>query len=243
MQSLELIDSHSWSLSSIIPTAHPFFTVNTHTLLNTWIAMGLLTVLLIVARVLVARQRTLGRYTVITAVQFLLDIYNQAFATYSTTHFAFITTVFLFIFFCNSISLIPWTEEPTTDLNTALALGIVSFLYAQAVAIKIHGLKEYIFGYFQPFFVFFPLNVVSKLASIISISFRLFGNIFGGAIIAKLYTSAISGVIIFEIFGIVSTINIVIALFFGLFEGFLQAFVFTMLTTTTIALAVQGENH
>jgi len=243
MQGLEFIDSHTWSLSSFIPAAHPFFTFNIYTLLNTWFAMGILTTLLILARLMVFKTPSLLRHAIIMVVRFLLDIYNQAFTTYSTTHFTFITTVFLFIFFCNSISLIPWTEEPTTDLNTALSLGLVCFLYAQAVAIKYHGIKEYIQGYFQPFFVFFPLNVVSKLASIISISFRLFGNIFGGAIIAKLYTSAISGIILLELFGIVSTVNFIIALFFGLFEGFLQAFVFTMLTTTTIALAVQGENH
>lgn len=243
MQGLELIDSHTWSLSNVIPGAHPFFTFNTHTIYNTWFAMLILTVFLWIGRITLYNKKSLGRYAIKYALQALLDVYNQAFTTYSPIHFTFITTIFLFIFFCNSISLIPWTEEPTTDLNTALSLGVVSFLYAQITAIKNHGFKEYILGYFQPFFVFFPLNIVSKIASIISISFRLFGNIFGGAIIAKLYTSAISGVIIFEIFGIISTVNLVIALFFGLFEGFLQAFVFTMLTTTTIALAVQGENH
>ena len=88
-----------------------------------------------------------------------------------------------------------------------------------------------------------PLNIVGKLSSIISISFRLFGNIFGGAIITKLYFTAIRGSIILELLGILSGTNFLIIAFFTLFEGLLQAFVFAMLTLTYISLGTQEGGH
>jgi F-type H+-transporting ATPase subunit a len=87
----------------------------------------------------------------------------------------------------------------------------------------------------------FPLNVIGKLASIISISFRLFGNIFGGAIISRIYFGVIEGSLIGEMIGLFSGINFLIMLFFGLFEGALQAFVFSMLTLTYLSMSIQGE--
>jgi F-type H+-transporting ATPase subunit a len=89
----------------------------------------------------------------------------------------------------------------------------------------------------------FPLNVIGKLSSIVSISFRLFGNVFGGSIISKIYLSFISGSIIFETIGLLSGINFLIIIFFGLFEGFIQAFVFAMLTMTYLSVAIQSEKE
>lgn len=145
----------------------------------------------------------------------------------------------MFIFLCNSVPLVPWIEEPTQDLNTTLSLGIISFLYIQFYSIKTNGLWNYTKEYFSPFFLMLPLNVIGKIASIVSLSFRLFGNIFGGVIIAKIFTSAIDGQWLYEILGI--PLGIVITLFFGLFEGALQAFVFTMLTITYLATALQSK--
>ena len=134
-------------------------------------------------------------------------------------------------------------EEPTTDVNTTLALGLVSFFYTQSAAIKAEGLWSYIKGYFSPFFLMMPLNVVGKLATIISISFRLFGNIFGGSIITGIWFNAIQGNFLLEIIGLATGINLIIVIFFGLFEGFLQAFVFGMLSLTYLSIALQGEGH
>jgi F-type H+-transporting ATPase subunit a len=69
-------------------------------------------------------------------------------------------------------------------------------------------------------------------------SFRLFGNIFGGATISNIYFGAIKGSFVLETLGLFSGINIIITLFFGLFEGFLQAFVFTMLSLTYLSIAM-----
>jgi F-type H+-transporting ATPase subunit a len=147
----------------------------------------------------------------------------------------------VFILICNIISLIPWLEEPSSDLSTTLGLGITSFIYIQAWSIKANGFLGYLKGFLEPFFFLLPLNVIGLFASIISISFRLFGNIFGGFVITKLYLQFIGGKPLLEIIGIVSGLNILLVLFFVLFAGFIQAFVFSMLSLTYLSLAIQKE--
>lgn len=217
---------------------HPFFNINATTVFNTWAAMGLLFVIILWARASMRKKNSIGQYVVLSFVRGFKDLGVQALGTFNYAHFAMITALFIFILLCNWISIIPWLEEPTRDLNTTLALGLISFLYSQGNAIGTHGFKEYIKDYFAPFILMFPLNVIGNLATIVSISFRLFGNIFGGSIIAQLYTQTISGVFIWESLGILSGINISITLFFGLFEGFIQAFVFAMLSLTYLSMAV-----
>jgi F-type H+-transporting ATPase subunit a len=153
--------------------------------------------------------------------------------------------LFFFILYCNLISLIPFLEEPTADLNTTLALGIISFFYINIYSIKKHGLKHYIAEFFKPFFLMFPLHIIGKLASIISISFRLFGNLFGGAVITKIFMGTTGQaptawyLYAIPLFG--SFASIVISIFFGIFEGFIQAFVFAMLSLTYLSTELASE--
>ncbi|MDX9819903.1 MAG: F0F1 ATP synthase subunit A, partial [Desulfococcus multivorans] len=87
----------------------------------------------------------------------------------------------------------------------------------------------YVKEYFQPIFFMMPLNVIGELAKVVSISFRLFGNIMGGSIII-LVVSYLTYSIIFP-----PLLNA----FFGLFVGTIQAFVFTMLTVVYISVQVR----
>ena len=124
---------------------------------------------------------------------------------------------------------------------TTLALGLSAFLYTQFSSIQTNGLSNYLKGYLKPFFIMLPLNIISNLATIISISFRLFGNIFGGAVISNLWYGAISYSYITQLIGILSGINLTLTLFFVLFEGFIQAFVFAMLSLTYLSLEVRAH--
>jgi F-type H+-transporting ATPase subunit a len=134
-------------------------------------------------------------------------------------------------------------EEPTKDISTTLALGIISFIYVQTYTIKTQGFREYIKEFLVPFFLMAPLHIIGKLATIVSISFRLFGNIFGGSIISKLYLNLLQKSIFLELAGIVTGLNLLVISFFGIFEAFLQAFVFTMLTLTYLALGSQHDEE
>ena len=139
-----------------------------------------------------------------------------------------ICALFMFLFLCNWLGIIPHLEEPTKDLNTPLSYGIMGFVLAHHAGIKAKGLKTYLKDYCEPMFIMAPLNIIGELAKVISISFRLFGNIMGGSIIIL--------VVSYLTFNLVSPpfLNA----FFGAFVGTIQAFVFTMLTLVYIAVQV-----
>lgn len=142
------------------------------------------------------------------------------------TYAPLVCALFMFLVLCNWIGIIPHLEEPTKDLNTPLSLGVMGFFIAHYVGIKTKGWKDYTKEYFEPFFIMMPLNLIGELAKIVSISFRLFGNIMGGSIII-LVVSYLTYNILLPPF---------LNAFFGLFVGAIQAFVFTMLTVVYISV-------
>ena len=149
--------------------------------------------------------------------------------THAKTYSPLICALFIFLLISNWLGILPHLEEPTRDLNTPLSLGILGFVIAHYVGIKEKGFKVYIKSYFEPVFFLMPLNVIGELAKIVSISFRLFGNIMGGAIII-LVVSYLCFSILLPPF---------LNAFFGLFVGTIQAFVFTMLTVVYISVQLK----
>jgi F-type H+-transporting ATPase subunit a len=148
---------------------------------------------------------------------------------YEERYFPLICALFIFLLLCNWVGIVPGLEEPTKDLNTTLGLGVMGFIIAHGTAIKVKGLKEYIKEYFEPMFFLMPLNVVGEVAKVISISFRLFGNIMGGSIIIIVVSHLIWGLLLPPfLYG-----------FFGLFVGTVQAFVFMMLTLVYISVQIR----
>jgi F-type H+-transporting ATPase subunit a len=240
MEGLEFLkEKGCWHLFGL---QNDFFKINSSIVIDTWIALLIILAILIPCYIILKRKPGIAHFAVTNTVNFFVDMTKQALGYFDFKHFSFIASVFIFILVCNVLSLIPWLEEPTIDPNTTLAIGIIQFFYIQYYTIKTHGPVAYAKEYFEPIFLMFPLHVVSKLASIISISFRLFGNIFGGFIISSIYFGIIQGSWWKESFGIFSGMNFVIRLFFGIFEGFLQAFVFTMLTVTYLSMALQSDH-
>ena len=140
-----------------------------------------------------------------------------------------ICALFLFLLVSNWLGIIPHLDEPTKDLNTPLSLGIMGFVIAHVAGIRKKGLKNYASEYFQPIFFMAPLNIIGEVAKIVSISFRLFGNIMGGSIII-LVVSYLTYSILLPPF---------LNAFFGIFVGTIQAFVFTMLTVVYISVQVK----
>ncbi len=145
------------------------------------------------------------------------------------TYFPLICALFMFLLLCNWIGIVPWMNEPTKDLNTTLGLGIMGFFIAHYAGIRAKGFGAYAKEYFQPVFFMMPLNVIGELAKVISISFRLYGNIMGGSIIILVVSHLVYGLLIPPF----------LYAFFGLFVGTVQAFVFTMLTLVYISVQVK----
>jgi len=241
MKGFVLFAEEPWRPLAYFGITNPFFDLNPEAITHTWIILGLLLVSLLAINWFLRKKNSIVYFLATSFVNYFGSLCTQTLGEVSFKHLAFILALFCFIFCANLFAVIPWIEEPTKDINTTLALGISAFLYIQYYAIRANGLWGYIKEYFQPFFLMLPLNIVGKIASIVSLSFRLFGNIFGGFIIAKIFLGMIEGNIWAESFGMLSGVHLVITLFFGMFEGFLQAFVFSMLTLTYLSIALSGE--
>lgn len=166
--------------------------------------------------------------------------------------FPLIASLFLFLLLSNFMGFLPSIhpiefEEPTADLNCTLALGTMGMIIAVYCGIRVKGLWGVIEELFGPLWsaedaegmakvagkasvlFFFPLNIIGEMAKIVSISFRLFGNIIGGSIIITVVSSLVYNMVF----------PIGLDLFFIFFVGTVQAFVFTMLTLTYIAVAIK----
>ena len=239
MEGLDLLTTESWQPLATFGLTGRFFSFNYETVMPTWILLGMLVALIIPLRWFLHKKTSIIRFLTISFLQSFVDLCQQTLGHFSFKHFSFITSLFIFILFANFMMIIPFLAEPTQDINTTLALGIIAFVYIQWNAILEHGIIAYLKEYLTPFFIMFPLHVVGKLATIVSMSFRLFGNIFGGATIAHIYFGAIKSFWFVELLFI--PVSLVITIFFGIFEGFLQAFVFTMLTLTYLSIALQNE--
>ena len=154
----------------------------------------------------------------------------------------YLGSLFLFIFTLNMLGVIPAFRSPTMTLSTTAALGITTIIMVQAYAIRDTGLWPYMKHYtagtaFPLLLLMIPVEIIGELAKPMSLSLRLYGNIFGeDNVIEQLMT--LGGWIPVQI----------PMLLLALFTSFLQAFIFTTLSTIYIASKVvheegHGEGH
>lgn len=243
MDNHDILNGPQWKPFAQFGLSHKFWSINIESFISTCIITTIIISLCLLAHKALLNEQSKVRFIILKYVQVFKDLLEQTLYSCPVNHLGFIGSLFTFILACNTISILPFLEEPTKDLNTTFALGVISFLYVQTYSIKVNGLKSYIVDYFHPFFLMFPLNVIGTLTSIISLSFRLFGNIFGGYIISSLYSKMLAGSIVLETFGLVSGLNIAMLLIFGVFEGLIQAFVFAMLTLTYLSMEIVPEEE
>ena len=214
----------------IIPVFGYNITINLEVMVMTWIVFALLIVLGLLAshkrNILPRPIQALGELIVSLLYGLTEDALGEELAQ---KYAPLICALFMFLLLSNWLGIIPHLEEPTKDLNTTLGLGVMGFFIAHYAGIKSKGFKAYIKEYFQPIFFMMPLNLIGELAKIVSISFRLFGNIMGGSIIILVVSYLTYSLVLPPfLYG-----------FFGLFVGTIQAFVFTMLTVVYISVQVK----
>jgi F-type H+-transporting ATPase subunit a len=168
-----------------------------------------------------------------------------------TKYTPFIGTLFLYIFFMNLAGSFPFLKSPTNSWNTTLGLAICVFLYVQGVGIRNNGIG----GYFYHLMgspndviswvmtpLMFPLHVLGEFIKPVSLSLRLFGNIFGEDLLVAAFVGM--GVIVGNF--IHSPIGVPLHfpfLFLQLLTDIVQALVFSLLATIYIFLMLPHEEH
>lgn len=165
----------------------------------------------------------------------------------------FVSALFATSVVSNLISLIG-LRSPTADLSTEAAWAIVVFIMITSQKIKAGGILGYLKGFTTPIPVMTPFNVLSELATPISMACRHFGNVLSGVVInALIYgalalaSSALFGLLPGAVGDLLSRIPFldvgipaVMSVYFDWFSGVMQAFIFCMLTVMYIANAAEG---
>ena len=147
---------------------------------------------------------------------------------------AYVTCIFLFVLCNNLVGLIPGVEAPTTSIMVTLGLAVPTFLYYNYYGVKEQGVVGYIKHFAGPVWwmawLIFPIELVSHLARVMSLSVRLYANMFAGDLVTLVF------------FSLVPVGIPVIFLGLHLFVSLIQAFVFTLLTMIYLSLAVAHEH-
>lgn len=127
---------------------------------------------------------------------------------------------------------VPFLRAPNADLSTTLAMALLAVGVVQVAGIASHGVKSYLKELVTPIFLA-PIHIMGEFSRIISLSFRLFGNIFGGEVLMTVMYALLGS--IFVGFGAVIFVGLEVLF------GFIQAFLFSVLTLVYIAVAVAGH--
>jgi F-type H+-transporting ATPase subunit a len=136
--------------------------------------------------------------------------------------FPIVATVFLYIFSSNMLGLVPGFFPPTASLNTTASCALVVVVFTHIIGLKYHG-AGYIKHFLGPVWwmipIIFPIELIGHLARILSLSFRLFGNMMGHELVLG---------ILFALAGAFFAPLPIMAL--GIFVALVQAFVFFLLS-------------
>ena len=202
--------------------------------IHSWLVMAILIAgsLLLVKGIQMIPRR--GQNVIEVVIQSLENFMVEITGPEGKTFFPYIATIFFYILICNLIGLIPGFLSPTANVNTTLSMALCTFVLTHAIGIKYHGGK-YIKHFLGPMPVLAPLmfviELIGHLARVMSLTMRLFGNIFG--------KEKLLGIL----FGLAGLYLAPLpVLFLGILVSFIQAVVFMLLSIMYFAGAME-EAH
>lgn len=227
----------------------------TESIVNTWLVMAVIVGLCIwLTRGLEVRptskRQIVAEFLVKTATNFVEGNMGKQFSGYVP----FIASLFTLSMLSNLSSLLG-LYSPTAELSTELAWAALVFVLITYNKVKANGVVGYFKGYTQPIVVLTPFNIISEIATPVSMAFRHFGNIASGSVITALVYAALAA-LSHAVFGLLPGflgdllsqiplfqvgIPAILSIYFDLFSGCLQAFIFSMLTMMYIASAAEAD--
>ena len=136
-------------------------------------------------------------------------------------------TVAVYIGACNMCGIFGF-KSPTKELNVTVGLALTSIILVQYAGIHKKGTKGWLKSFAKPVPIVLPINLLELIIKPMSLCFRLFGNIIGAFIIMKLIEAVVP-----------VAIPVALSLYFDIFDGFIQAYVFVFLTSLYIQEAIE----
>ncbi len=211
----------------------------TETVVNGWIVVAVITVIcFILGRNLSTRNPSKRQILAEKAVIMLQNLIKGTMGEHNMFFLPYIGALFAYSML-SSLSGLVGLRAPTGDLNTTFAFALVTFFLIQFFNIKNKGIGGWLKGFTEPVAVITPLNLISEIASPISMAFRHFGNIASGIVITGLIYGALAGLsnlllgwipVIGSIPFLQAGLPAILSLYFDVFTSFLQAYIISMLT-------------
>ena len=156
---------------------------------------------------------------------FFVDIMGQK----GKKYLPFLETLIIYIGVSNVIGLFG-LRPPTKDLNVTAGLAIMSIIYIQYCGIKEKGVKRWLRSFKEPMPLLLPINIMELIIKPLSLCMRLFGNVLGAFVIMELVKLCIP-----------VGVPLILSLYFDVFDGLIQAYVFVFLTSLFMAEAMEEE--
>jgi F-type H+-transporting ATPase subunit a len=154
-------------------------------------------------------------------------------------------TLLLFILICNWIGFLPSAMHPgssgeilpapTSDVNLPLAMALLVVCWVHVESFRARGFKGYFRHYRQPYAALAPINVIEEITKPITLTFRLFGNLFSGGLMVAVMTTLLPIYVV--------PFGEIIWKPFDLFIGAIQAYIFMLLTILYFTFATSNEDH
>ena len=194
-----------------------------------------------------SKRQVIAEYLVTTAQKLVRENMTERFDFFAP----FIGTLLIFSVLSSLSSLLTFFP-PTADINNTFGWALVVFILVTYYKIKTNGFGGYLKSFAEPIVFFAPLNVLGELSTPVSMGVRHFGNVASGMIISTLLYAALaslSSMVLGWLPGFLGEIPLfqigipaILSLYFDLFSGCLQAFIFCMLTMVNIKLATGVED-
>ena len=225
--------------------------VLTETIVNMWIVMAVIVGLCIfLTRGMQVHARTKRQIVAEFIVQKVNGMVKENMGQKFQGYGPFIAAIMSLSALCSLSSMIGM-YAPTSDLSVLLGWALLVFVLITYTKIRTNGVLGYLKGYTEPIPILTPFNIISEIATPISMAFRHFGNIASGTVITTLVyaaLAALSSAVLQWMPGALSQIPIlqvgipaVLSIYFDLFSSCLQAFIFCMLTMMYIGAAAAED--
>lgn len=196
----------------------------------TWIIMAVFTIAsIILVRNLRVENVSKKQLILESGITFLQNFFEGAVGKNGVRYIPYLITVALYIGASNLIGILGFTP-PTKDMNVTAALAIASILLIEYAGIHKKGVKGWLKSFTEPVAVITPLNILEVFIRPLSLCMRLFGNILGSFVVMELIKKLL------PVF-----LPVPFSLYFDVFDGLIQAYVFVFLTSLFIKEAVDDD--
>jgi F-type H+-transporting ATPase subunit a len=170
-------------------------------------------------------------------VGFLVGLLKENIGPTGPKYLPLVGSIFIFIFLANAIGKVPGLMSPTASMSTTLGCALTVWVYYHLQGIKAQGVVAYVKHFIVPpgvpWFIapiMAPIELISHAARVMSLSLRLFGNIYGEELVVLIMASIVPFLVPLPM------------MFLGVVTGSLQAYIFTLLTIIYLAGAVHVEH-